>query len=71
MTNRPLADTAVLTAIAGATGTAIAGSAKLLGQGIAAVGDGAWSLGSAGVDAGKSVVEGVGNALQSVNPFGK
>ena len=71
----------VLTAIAGATGTAIAGSAKLLGQGIAAAGDGAWSLGSAGVDAGKAVVGGtldvgktvvggVGDALKSVNPFG-
>ena len=61
----------VLTAIAGATGTAIAGSAKLLGQGVAAVGNEAWSVGSAGVDAGKAVVGGVGDALKAVNPFGK
>ena len=72
----------ILTAIAGATGTAIAGSAKLLGQGVAAVGDGAWAVGSAGVDAGKAVVGGtvdagkavvggVGNALQAINPFDK
>ena len=61
----------VLTAIAGATGTAIAGSAKLLGQGVAAVGDAAWSVGSAGVDAGKAVVGGVGDAIKAVNPFNK
>ena len=72
----------ILTAIAGATGTAIAGSAKLLGQGVAAVGDGAWAVGSAGVDAGKAVVGGtvdagkavvggVGDAIKAVNPFNK
>lgn len=72
----------VLTAIAGATGTAIAGSGKLLGQGVEAVGDGAWAVGEGAVDAGKAVVggvgeagkavaDGVGNALNAVNPFKK
>ena len=56
----------ILTAIAGATGTAIAGSAKLLGQGVAAVGDGAWAVGSAGVDAGKAIVGGTVNAGKAV-----
>lgn len=72
----------VLKAIAGATGTAIAGSGKLIGQGVGAVGDGAWAVGEgtvdAGkavvggtVDAGKAVVGGVGDALHAVNPFKK
>ena len=59
----------VLTAIAGAAGTAIAGSAKLLGQGVGAVADGAWAVGEGTVDAGKAVVGGVGDALNAVNPF--
>lgn len=83
----------ILTAIAGATGTAIAGSAKLLGQGVGAVGDGVWAVGEGAVgagkavaggtvdagkavvggavDAGKAIGQGVGNALDAVNPFKK
>jgi hypothetical protein len=72
----------VLKAIAGATGTAIAGSGKLIGQGVGAVGDGAWAVGEGTVDAGKAVVGGVGeagkavvggvgDALHAVNPFKK
>lgn len=40
----------VLLAIAKTTGTALAGSAKLLGQGAGAVGDGAWALGAGAVN---------------------
>ncbi len=61
----------ILTEIAGAAGTAIAGAGNLLGEGVGAVGEGA-------VEAGKAVVEGaaeagkaVGDALQNINPFGK
>ena len=72
----------VLTEIAGASGTAIAGSGKLLGEG-------AWAVGEGTVDAGKAVVGGavdggkelgsgalgagkaVGDALKNVNPFQK
>ena len=61
----------VLVAIAKTTGTAIAGSAKLLGQGAGTVGDGAWAVGEGTVDAGKAVVEGAGGALKAINPFGK
>ena len=61
----------VLLAIAKTTGTAIAGSAKLLGHGVEAVGDGAWAVGEGTVDAGKAVVEGAGDALKAINPFGK
>jgi hypothetical protein len=56
----------VLTAIAGATGTAIAGSAKLLGQGVGAVGDGAWAAGEGAVDAGKAVVGGTVDAGKAI-----
>lgn len=49
----------VLTEIAGAAGTAIAGSAKLLGEGLGALGEGATDAGKAvvggAVDAGKAV----------------
>lgn len=72
----------ILTEIAGASGTAIAGSGKLLGDGVMAVGEGALAVGEgtvdAGkavvggtVDAGKAVVGGVGDALKAVNPFKK
>ena len=72
----------VLGAIAGTAGTAIAGSAKLLGQGAEAVGEGALAVGEGAVDAGKAVVGGavdagkavgdaVGGALKNINPFGK
>ena len=70
----------VLKAVAGATGTALAGSAKLLGQGAGAVGEGALAVGEgtveAGkavvggtVDAGKAVVGGAAGALKAINPF--
>lgn len=49
----------ILTEIAGAAGTAIAGSAKLLGDGLGALGEGATDAGKAviggAVDAGKAV----------------
>jgi uncharacterized protein involved in outer membrane biogenesis len=72
----------VLKAIAGATGTAIAGSGKLIGKGVGAVGEGAMAVGEGAVDAGKAVVGGVGDAgkavvggvgdaLHAVNPFKK
>lgn len=56
----------VLTAIAGTAGTAIAGSAKLLGQGTEAVADGAWAAGEGAVDAGKAVVGGATDAGKAV-----
>ena len=52
----------VLKAVAGATGTALAGSAKLLGEGAGAVGEGT-------VEAGKAVVDGAAGALKAINPF--
>ena len=76
----------ILTEIAGASGTAIAGSGKLLGEGAMAIGEGTVDAGKAVVDgtvdagkavvggaedAGKAVVDGVGNALKAVNPFKK
>ena len=63
----------VLKAVAGATGTALAGSAKLLGQGAEAVGEGTVEAGKAvvggTVDAGKAVVDGAAGALKAINPF--
>lgn len=63
----------VLKAVAGATGTALAGSAKLLGQGAEAVGEGTVEAGKAvvgeTVDAGKAVVGGAAGALKAINPF--
>ena len=63
----------VLKAVAGATGTALAGSAKLLGQGAGAVGEGTVEAGKAvvggTVDAGKAVVGGAAGALKAINPF--
>jgi hypothetical protein len=56
----------VLKAIAGATGTAIAGSGRLIGQGVGAVGDGAKALGEGTVDAGKAVVGGTVDAGKAV-----
>lgn len=56
----------VLQAIAGAAGTAIAGSAQLLGQGVQAVGDGAWAAGEGAVDAGKAAVGGATDAGKAV-----
>jgi len=47
----------VLKAIAGSAGTALAGSGKLIGQGIGAAGDGAAAVGGAASDAGKAVGE--------------
>lgn len=63
----------VLTAIAGATGTAIAGSGKLIGQGVQAVGDGVGqagqAVGNAANEAGKAVGE-AGKAFgRALNPF--
>ena len=52
----------VLKAVAGDTGTALAGSAKLLGEGAGAVGEGT-------VEAGKAVVDGAAGALKAINPF--
>lgn len=56
----------VLTAIAGSAGTAIAGSAKLLGQGAEAVGAGALAVGEGAVDAGRAVVGGATDAGKAV-----
>ena len=63
----------VITAIAGTTGTAIAGSGKLIGQGVQAVGDSATAAGGAAIDASKAVggagidaSKAIGRAL---NPF--
>ena len=72
----------VLTAIAGATGTAIAGSGKILGDGAKAVGEGAVNAGKAVVggaaEAGKAVGDGVldagkavGDTLKNLNPLKK
>jgi uncharacterized protein involved in outer membrane biogenesis len=46
----------VLRAIAGATGTAIAGSSKLIGDAFGAVGDEAWAVGEGAVGVGTTVV---------------
>ena len=66
----------ILNAIAGAAGTAIAGSAQLLGQGVEALGDGAKAVGEAGLEAGKAIGnaagdagKAVGDALKTINPF--
>jgi len=56
----------ILTALAGATGTAIAGSGKLIGQGVGAAADGAMAVGGAGMDAGKAVVGGAADVGKSV-----
>ena len=61
----------ILTAIAGATGTAIAGSGKLLGSAVGAVGDGAWAVGEGAVGAGKAVVDGTVDTRPHLNPYGK
>ena len=57
----------VLTAIAGATGTAIAGSGKILGDGAKAVGEGALAVGEGAVNVGKAVGEGVLDAGKAVS----
>ena len=72
----------ILNEIAGAAGTAIAGSAKILGQGFGAAGEGATeagksvvsnatevgkAVGDAALDAGKAV----GDTLKNINPFKK
>lgn len=72
----------ILNEIAGAAGTAIAGSAKILGQGLGAAGEGATeagksvvsnasdvgkAVGGAALDAGKAV----GDTLKNINPFKK
>jgi len=68
--------------LTGAMGTVfplpLAGSGKLIGQGIGAVGDGATAAGGAAMDAGKAVGGAVGDAgkaateaLKGFNPFGK
>jgi len=56
----------ILTALAGATGTAIAGSGKLIGQGVGAAADGAMAIGGAGMDAGKAVAGGAADVGKSV-----
>jgi uncharacterized protein involved in outer membrane biogenesis len=61
----------VLTAIAGATGTAIAGSGKLIGQGVQAVGEGIGQAGEAIGQAANEAGKAVGDTLKNINPFGK
>jgi len=61
----------VLTAIAGATGTAIAGSGKLIGQGVQAVGDGVGQAGQAIGQAANEAGKAFGDTLKNINPFGK
>ena len=56
----------ILNAIAGAAGTAIAGSAQLLGDAGKALGDGAWAAGEGAVDAGKAVVDGAADAGKAI-----
>lgn len=56
----------VLRAIAGAAGTAIAGSAQLIGDTFGAVGDGLWTVGEGAVDAGTAVVGGTVDAGKAV-----
>ena len=70
-----------LGALAGAAGTAIAGSAQLIGDAFGAVGDGLWAAGKGAaslggavaggtVDAGKAVVGGAGEGSNTLNPVG-
>ena len=65
----------VLTAIAKATGTALAGAGNLLGDAGKAVGAETIDAGKAvvggTVDAGKAVVDGAAGALKAMNPFEK
>jgi len=61
----------VLTAIAGSTGTAIAGSGKLIGQGMQAVGDGVGQAGQAIGNTANEAGKAVGDTLKNINPFGK
>ena len=56
----------ILTAIAGAAGTALAGSAHLIGQGIGAVGEGVWAVGEGAVGAGTALAEGTVDAGKAV-----
>ncbi len=56
----------VLRAIAGAAGTAIAGSSKLIGDAFGAIGDGAWAVGEGAVGAGTTVVDGTVDAGKEV-----
>ena len=56
----------ILTAIAGATGTALAGSAHLIGQGLGAVGEGAVAAVGGATEAGKAVVGGTVDAGKAV-----
>lgn len=56
----------ILTAIAGAAGTTIAGSAHLIGQGIGAVGEGVWAVGEGAVGAGTALAEGTVDAGKAV-----
>jgi hypothetical protein len=56
----------VLRAIAGAAGTAIAGSSKLIGDAFGAIGDGAWAVGEGAVGVGSTVVGGSVDAGKEV-----
>jgi uncharacterized protein involved in outer membrane biogenesis len=56
----------VLKAIAGAAGTAIAGSSKLIGEAFGALGAGAWAVGEGAVGAGSTVVGGTVDAGKEV-----
>jgi hypothetical protein len=56
----------VLTAIAGAAGTAIAGSAQLIGDTFGALGDGVWAVGEGAVGAGQAVVGGTVDAGKEI-----
>jgi hypothetical protein len=53
----------ILAAIAGAAGSAIAGSAQLIGDTFGAVGDGVWAVGKGTADVGANVVGGVLGAV--------
>jgi hypothetical protein len=61
----------VLKAIAGAAGTAIAGSADLLGQGLGTVADNVGDAGKAVMGGAAEAGKAAANALKSINPFGK
>lgn len=61
----------ILSAVAGAAGTALAGSAHLVGNAAAAVGEGTLAVGEGALDAGKAVVGGTVDALHNLNPFAK
>jgi len=56
----------ILTAVAKASGTAIAGAGDLIGDGAKALGQGALAVGEGAADAGKAVVGGAADAGEAV-----